>query len=284
MNIAIYNSFPFHYEMFGYIMDYCKKNNINLDIYTNQLKDMGWLKFYESYFTFNYIDYTKFQYENDYDKIILLTDDDTLFLNKGSHLDKTICIDHSCFLRNKLINIHIGTRFYTDRPSLDWILPVYRLINLEEKVNNSTIVCIGSSIPIDFSNFINFTNYKLILINRNINSKAFKKYNNVTCYKNLDTSNMIEILKKSSYVLISNIDKEHMCQKISAAIPLGINCLCNLILPKKMNDIYKFKSAITYEDKINLTEPNPELVNEDLDDLLKHRDSIFDKYLLTQKA
>jgi hypothetical protein len=51
-----------------------------------------------------------------------------------------------------------------------------------------------------------------------------------------------------------------------------------------MNDIYKFKSTITYEDKINLIEPNVELVNEDLDDLLKHRDSIFDKYLLTQKA
>ena len=71
---------------------------------------------------------------------------------------------------------------------------------------------------------------------------------------------------------------------MSAAIPLALNCLCTLILPKKMNDIYKFKSAITYEDKINLIEPNPELVNEDLDNLLKHRDSIFDKYLLTQKA
>jgi hypothetical protein len=284
MSIAIFNGFPFHYEMFGYIIDYCKKNSIKLDIYTNQLNDIGWLKFYENYFNCNYIDYTKFQYENEYDKIILLTDDDRRFLNKGSHLDKTICIDHSCFLRNKAINIHIGTRFYTIRPSLDWILPVYRLINVKEKVNNSIIVCIGSSIPKNFTHFINFTNYKFIFIDRRINEKTYEKYDNITCYNSLDTSMMIEILKKSSYVLISDIDKEHMCQKISAAIPLALNCLCTLIIPKKMNDIYKFKSTITYEDKINLIEPNVELVNEDLDDLLKHRDSIFNKYLLTQKA
>jgi hypothetical protein len=95
---------------------------------------------------------------------------------------------------------------------------------------------------------------------------------------------MINILKNASYVYISKKNKEYIENKMSAAIPLAMNCLCTLIMPKKMNDIYKFKSAITYEDKINLIEPNPELVNEDLDDLLKHRDSIFDKYLLTQTA
>lgn len=284
MNIAIFNGFPFHYEMFGYVIDYCKKNSIKLDIYTNQLNDIGWLKFYESYFNCNYIDYTKFQYENDYDKIILLTDDDRRFLNKGSHLDKTICIDHFFVLRNKSINIHIGTRFYTARPSLDWILPVYRLINVEEKINNSTIVCIGVSIPNNFMNFSYFDKYKFILIGRHINKMHYEKYNNITCHSNLNTTDMIDLLKNSSYVYISNKDPEHLDKKISAAIPLAMNCLCTLIMPKKMNDIYKFKSAITYEDKINLIEPNPELVNEDLDDLLKHRDSIFDKYLLTQKA
>ena len=27
MNIAIYNGFYFHFEMFGYIIDYCNKKN-----------------------------------------------------------------------------------------------------------------------------------------------------------------------------------------------------------------------------------------------------------------
>jgi len=32
-NIAIFNSFPFHYEMFGYIIFYCYANKYNLLIF-----------------------------------------------------------------------------------------------------------------------------------------------------------------------------------------------------------------------------------------------------------
>jgi len=285
MNIAIFNGFKFHYEMFGYIIDYCKTKSYNLDIYTPTSFDLGWLDFYKKIFTINIIDSNNFPYEkNNYNKIILATDDDKYFLNKGHHLDKTICIDHYTGLRNKSIRIHIGTRFFTTRPELDWILPVYRLIKVEDKIKNSTIVCIGRFIPLNFTNFNNFENNNFILINRTINSKKYEKYNNITCYSQMNTSHMIDILKIASYVLVTDINKDHIDKSMSASIPLALNCLCTLILPKKMNDIYKFKSAITYEDKINLIEPNPELVNEDLDDLLKHRDSIFDKYLLTQKA
>jgi hypothetical protein len=279
--------------MFGYIMDYCKKNNINLDIYTNMSSDLGWLNFYKNYFNCNYIDFETFDFENNnYDKIILTTDDDRNYFRKSpskkllldnKYLDKTISIDHYYKSRNSIKN-QIGVRLFLFRPTIDWILPVYRLINLEKKVNNSTIVCLGSSIQMNFNNFNNFDKYKFILICRGLNTKYFEKYSNFTCYSNLNTNDMINILKNASYVYISKKNKEYIENKMSAAIPLAMNCLCTLIMPKKMNDIYKFKSAITYEDKINLIEPNPELVNEDLDDLLKHRDSIFDKYLLTQTA
>ena len=66
MNIAIFNSFSFHYEMFGYVIDYCKKNSINLDIYTNMSSDLGWFDFYKSIFSINIIDYKNFLYDNNY--------------------------------------------------------------------------------------------------------------------------------------------------------------------------------------------------------------------------
>jgi len=48
MNIAIFNSFHFHFEMFGYIIDYCNNKNIKLDIYTPMEIDLGWIVFYKN--------------------------------------------------------------------------------------------------------------------------------------------------------------------------------------------------------------------------------------------
>ena len=60
----------------------------------------------------------------------------------------------------------------------------------------------------------------------------------------------IELLLRSSYVLITEDNPDHLDKSISAAIPLAFNCLCNLIMPEKMNEYYKFKSVITYEKEI----------------------------------
>jgi len=43
MKVAIFNSFPFHYETFGYILHFVKQNNYQLTIYTNQSDPLGWL-------------------------------------------------------------------------------------------------------------------------------------------------------------------------------------------------------------------------------------------------
>ena len=40
MHIAAFNCFPFHYEMFGYIIHYCKENNMDLTIFTNFENDL----------------------------------------------------------------------------------------------------------------------------------------------------------------------------------------------------------------------------------------------------
>ena len=48
--IAIFNSFPFHYEMFGYIIYYCYLNRYSLTIYTEHVNVMGWFVFYNKLF------------------------------------------------------------------------------------------------------------------------------------------------------------------------------------------------------------------------------------------
>ena len=44
--IAIYNSLPFHYEMYGFILNYAKNTHRFVDIYTVKDNDVGWFDFY----------------------------------------------------------------------------------------------------------------------------------------------------------------------------------------------------------------------------------------------
>jgi hypothetical protein len=137
MNIAIFNSFHFHFEMFGYIIDYCNNKNIKLDIYTQLEIDLGWIQFYKITLiknnnNINFIDVKTFPPNNNYDKVILTTDDDQGIPDQII-TEKYICIDHYINLRRPVIITHIATRFFGTRPKLDWILPVYQLINVDEK-------------------------------------------------------------------------------------------------------------------------------------------------------
>jgi len=291
MNIAIFNSFHFHFEMFGYIIDYCNNKNIKLDIYTQLEIDLGWIQFYKITLiknnnNINFIDVKTFPPNNNYDKVILTTDDDQGIPDQII-TEKYICIDHYINLRRPVIITHIATRFFGTRPKLDWILPVYQLINVDEKklITKPNVVCIGRFCPKnmkDFeNNFENFNNTNFIFIDRyiDINISIYSNYKNITCINRLDTNDMIKLLKNSSYVLITEENEDHIDKSISASIPLAFNCLCNIIMPEKMNTNYKFKSAITYNKKIKLIEPNFNLINEELKELLKRKNLIFDKYL-----
>ena len=56
-HIAIFSSLNYHYEMFGYIINYCKRNKHNLTIFTNTDNSLGWLEFYKIYFKVVIINY-----------------------------------------------------------------------------------------------------------------------------------------------------------------------------------------------------------------------------------
>jgi len=287
--IAIYNGFPFHYEMIGYIINYCILKNIQLDIYTETGNNMDWLKFYLLTFPKNSFrlkkknDYNPF---NDYTKIILLTDDDFHFKNEWIN-NKIICIDHDEKNRRDQIDIHIGTRYYPFRPYLDWALQVYKIIDINEKINISkkNIVLIGNNVRYFKTTHINriknFEDYNFILIDRFVYDyidNSVKERSNITIYSQISTIKMIDILKESQYVFITDIEDKNK-ERISASIPLSLNCLCNMIMPKEMNKYYNFKSVIEYEDEIIIKESNSKLVLEDLEYHIEHTVNVFDKYI-----
>jgi hypothetical protein len=270
--IAIFNGLACHYEMFGYIIEYCFLHNILLDIYTETYNNMGWLDFYLKAFpnVFRFLPLSSYQIDNIYMKVILITDDDILF-DKEFSRENVICIDHYHQIRNKSIKIHIGTRYFKTRPELDWILPVYRQmdINTKKKIAKDNILFIGKSArDMINSEFVKNIKDKLncIFIDRSINQ--------------MNTDKMIELVKESKYVFISDRN-DHIDKSMSGSIPLALNFLCTLILPKEMNDNYKFKSVIEYDLDLNNInfKHNAKLVDKDLSFLLKHKLDVFDKIL-----
>jgi hypothetical protein len=284
MKIAIFNGFIMHYEMYGYIIDYCKQKNYSLDIYSCTEENMEWLKFYIINFpkTFRLLHSDKYRYENDYNHIILITEEDPFFYNFWINY-KIISINHSPFSRrNNMFKNYINTRPHKHYDN--WILPVYKLINVPEKQNISknNVICLGGNALLsddDIKRFKDFDKYNFILIDRRDNKDKYKDFKNITFYHNLSAIDMIKLVKESNYMFISDNNKDHIDTSMSASIPLGLNCLCTLIMPYEMNIYYKFKSVITYEKDIIIREPDLNLVNNDLENMLTHRNNTFDKFI-----
>ena len=51
MKIAVYNGFTCHYEMFGYIIQFCSVNNYKLTIFTDNVNNNGWFDYYKNVFS-----------------------------------------------------------------------------------------------------------------------------------------------------------------------------------------------------------------------------------------
>ena len=178
MKIAIFNGFAFHYEMFGYLIDYFKGAEIHL--YTEQKNNMEWFRYYLSIFPkiFKLFHYTTFS-PSSYDIVVLLTDDDPDWRHNNWVSPRTLCIDHHSTNRRPSIPEirHIGTRFFNDRPTLSWCLPVFRMIDVSTKKNivkRDTVMCIGNNINEKL--FTWGKDMKYILVDRNLD---IKKYENL---------------------------------------------------------------------------------------------------------
>ena len=89
MRFAAYNGFPFHFEVLGHVIEYCKGQ---VDVYTVTEGSMGWIEYYG----ISPLAPSEFCPDK-YDWIFLLTDDDWSFPDVDP--DKVICIDHQYFVR-----------------------------------------------------------------------------------------------------------------------------------------------------------------------------------------
>lgn len=292
MKIAIYNSLAFHFEMLGYIIDYLINFKINFNIYSYY--DKEWKLLYNKIFNINkyWFDPININISN-YDYVFLITDDDHNIYYKLHNINynKLICINHYEQIR-RTYNVceYINTRFFYNSSIKTWALPCYRLISKIEKYNllinnNINIACIGiHNMPVseDYLKnlFDNFNDIHFHLIARKIDVKIIK-YSNIKLYINMNTNDMINVLKSCNYILCFNNSYDLIYKCMSGSVHLAFTLGCKLIIPTIWNKYYNFKSCITYDDKIiidnNLNYLN--MLYDEQMELITNRNNIFNNII-----
>jgi hypothetical protein len=273
--IGIFNSFNFHYEVFGFILDYAIKNDYYVDIYTNIVNDLGWFEFYKDTFqNFTLYDY-KLLSENDiytYELFILPTDDDPLFKNEWKK-NNVICINHLNIIRNPNFEYYINIGNFKDS-NLEYIYPCYNILKVSDKIIDTdyiNIASIGGGLGINI-NIINRlktnTNkkIKLFIFMRSFRYFDINLINNdieVIYIPDITTKDMINILRSVSYILITNQDdiRYYNAIAIPGSVQIAYSTLCKPIICTLTNQYLDLKNAITFD----LYSSDSIILNDDID-------------------
>ena len=295
LNIAIYNSFNFHYEMFGFIIYFCKKYNHKLTIFTPTEYTIGWLDFYKDFFkdyNFEYKSFMDFkQFKDNFDFIFVPTDDDKYIQSEWIN-NRYIAIQHTNNVRNHYFTNNLGIRpFVTNY--IDWALPCYTILNEYDKINLNEVDAINIAI-IGGNNDYNYNiinklqsskRINLFIIGRN--TLLFKhellNFNNnnfyVNIHNNIPTNDLLNILKKCDYILTdTTFNTDHINGiSMSGSIPIAFSTLTPLIISKQNNEFYKFKNVIEFDyDSVEPIVLSNEIIN--IEDLKKERDGLISMF------
>jgi hypothetical protein len=282
--------------MFGYIIEFCKRNFYKLTIFTNMSETIGWLDFYKRIFNdyeFTYTDINNYENLKDsFDVTFVTTDDDYLFKTEWIN-DKCISIDHLYQIRRSEYKYKIGTRpFITN--FRDWVIPCYTAFTKQDKQNmqqsDITIAIIGgdNSYNYDTINRVHSINkINLLIMGRHAHYFNIDKINstniNTTIYTNIDTNELFNLLKKCDYIFTDNMTNTvHINgSSMSGSIPIAFSSLTPLIISKINNCLYKFKNVIEFDilsnDKIilNKGDINIDLLIEERKNLMTMLDTYF---------
>jgi beta-1,4-mannosyl-glycoprotein beta-1,4-N-acetylglucosaminyltransferase len=303
-NVAIFNSFEFHYELFAHIINYCNKNNFKLTIFTRTTWSFGWHEYYKKQFNtyqFEYKTISDFEsIKNTFDIIFVPTDDDPEIKPEWVN-DKYISLNHTCNIRRPLFNNYLWLRpyhNYNDIENNQYAIPCYDLVAPQDKINMNDD-CINIAVLGGLYKQLNYEiinrlatdegsnkKIKLYIIGRHygeFTTESFRKDFIVSVYTNINTEQMFILLKQCDYIFTdTSKNNDHIIGKsMSGNVPLAFTTLTPLIISQDNNKMYQFKNVIEFD--INSTDKiivRKGMIN--IKNLVKERSELmimFDNYV-----
>ena len=282
MKIAIWHQEDIHFEMLGYLIDYCQQySNIELHIYTfiHYVIAKDYMIWYSNFFKGIKIiwrtayDEISFKNEN-YDVIILVSDSNTFYKTylKDNYIEKTISIEHWYQSRSENISTKICVRKFFNRPEIPYAMPCYNIISEYDKLKSINrdrlnVVFMGRfNIPSSttLSYFNNFDNIDFHFIDWKIeyhSLKYLKNIPNLYVHEKMSNDDMIKLMNSSHFVFFYPSYIEGYPQhKTSATLHLAFSTLCIPIIPTSWNTHYKFSNNFIIEyDDLEFLRPNEQL-------------------------
>lgn len=287
--IAIFNGFPFHYEMFGTVLEYLRNRSIAFDIFSETKNEMGWISVYES--CFGKLDFRPLRDYNrySYDFVFLLTDDDNKYSYKWNDGAKIIMFEHSG-IRNVLRKTHYRIQL-RQLVNNQWCFPIW---NIRQKPKDNSIikvVALGNNCPSNpdelKSWFYDINMPTFVFINRypaptKFDHSSWLNYPNVHLLENVDADKMLEEAATADWLML--LPKNELQHKsiISAVHPIAYGVGVPLLMKKDWIPDYNLGGIRPFDNTVPLNKPSDELLKEVIqtrNDLLTRRDKILTESL-----
>jgi len=254
MRVAIFQKSKRHSEVFGFIMEYCKRHDIDLDIYVTKYK--FW---YGPYFnkvlgtncaTFGTSKITP-KTMRKYDYVFVTTGQDIKGL-RGVLSHKLIYIHHiPNDYRRRSINIALTPLI----SKCTYLFPVYNAVTeIKQKENIFGIVGTLKARNLrDLGRTLNkFKNRNFKVYVFTVSHRDFKD-KRMNLFRRVSTEKMTEKLKECKFLLsIPFPDSYYYKNRLTGELPLAYSHNVPICLPQRLNSIYGLKGAVTY--KKSLTE------------------------------
>lgn len=282
--IAIFNSFPFHYEMFGFITNYAHSRDYSCDIFTNMHNNMGWLEHYSKMFPIvRYFSPPSLIGDGriaDYDLVFVTTDDDKGFderwMTNDGDVDRVICVNHVNSIRRSCFKTHINIANFNGSQVKDNFMTCYGAIDVEEKMAqlerhesaNPVVTVVGTLAPQDMIDFNRLscegdteTNEQnsmrspakitINFVSRGFDMSLLEKIDrsrfDVNVFFGLDTTAMFEVLKKTTHLMVTyGTNREH-ASTVSGSLPLCFTTLCIPVISRAINKHFQLENAIEFD-------------------------------------
>lgn len=258
--ILVYNGLPHHYEMIGFILDFCNKNDIIATI-VNKFIDNSWLELYEQKYKFNSLSVLPVDNQLNYYLFILLLTDHDMSFSENLINDNVVCIDHYYLNRRPSIKYHLPITPFNDN-IINYTMPIFEYIDYDSKINilsknNRPIITFlgNSTLHETISNYSIITNlndFDVYIINRYIPRTAdYLNLPNIHVFENISAIELSKYLLASNYIChIPNKTRNAINQcnnyALSACVHLSFSFGCKLIIPNEMNKYLKLLSPKTY--------------------------------------
>lgn len=286
MRVAIFNGFPFHYEVFGYIINWCKQQGYHLTLYTETKDSFGWFEWYtERFGTLHIQPINNFERAcHNYHIIFLITDNDRKFSDRWVNLfdlqATVISIDHHRQDRRKNITKHLAVRDFPHKPHA---YPVYPIdVNLMTKVKSTSIFNQGihiylQAVPPECYNWDVLNKLQQdeqITFHVAGRVKHNMKLTRAKYYGILPTIKLLRLIARCHYVFYCMSAQSKYYRDIcSGTVPLAFNCGTPLLMTSDIAGQYNFHTSVIYPEYTPYDSSVRSRVTAERDTMIAHFDT-----------